>query len=80
MLVKFIMIPSLEKLITIVSKSKGKVYLQLSEDVCLDLKVENNLYELLEQQAREKKGIMIHVYDKDDYLKLVDFMVGANYD
>lgn len=75
MLIKFRIIPSIEKLDNIINESKGNVYMEISDKVFLDLKKEPNLYNLLNQKISEDKSIRFHVFDKDDYFRMVNYMI-----
>lgn len=75
MLIKFRVIPSIEKLDTIINESKGNVYMEISDKIFLDLKRESNLYDLLNQNISENNAIRLHVFDKDDYFRLVNYMI-----
>lgn len=75
MLIKFRAIPSIEKLNNLIKESKGNVYLELPNKAFLDLRKEQNLYNLLDKEVKENHSVSIHVFDKDDYFRFVNYMI-----
>lgn len=75
MLIKFRVTSNIEELDSIITESKGKIYLELPNKVLLDLKKEHDLYDLLKKEKKENNVIMLHVYDKDDYFRFVNYMI-----
>lgn len=80
MMLKFVQLPSLEKMCSIIENSRGKVYLQQSEEIFVDLKQSSNVITELRDTLKQGCNITLHVFDQKDYLDFVNFMVGTAYD
>ena len=79
-MLKFIQLPSLEKLCAIIDNSSGDVYLQQAEKMFVNLKQSSNVETELRDILKQGQRITLHVFEPKDYLNFINFMVGTLYD
>ncbi len=79
MTVKLYQIPDLETLYTIIANAKGRIDLLLSDQKHADLRSSSAAWSIMGQKARTHSGITLALTDYTDYLRIVNYVVGAAY-
>lgn len=80
MILKFVQIPSLEKLCAVIESSRGNVYLQQSDKILIDMKQSHSVLYELWNTVKQGGNVVLHIFDSNDYLEFVNYMVGTAYD
>ena len=76
-MLKFMLLPNMERFISLIEKSRGKVMLHLPDDTQCDLKENYTARQLIRTMTPGGAGLCISLTDPDDTSAFIDYMISA---
>ena len=76
-MLKFMMIPNMERFLSLIEESHGKVILHLPDDTQCDLKQDRTARQLIRTMNPGRDGLCISLTDPDDTPAFIDYMISA---
>ncbi len=73
----FKVIPNMERFLSLVAHSRGKVMLYLPDNTRCDLKEDRTARQVMQAMAPGRDGIRISLSDPGDVSAFVNFMIGC---
>lgn len=74
---KIHLIPNMERFLSLVARSRGKVLLHLPDNTQYDLKEDSAVRQLFRTMEPGREGVRISLSDPSDIPAFINYMIGA---